>query len=189
MRKLNNFGFSHLLVPVLVFVLLGAIGGAYLLNKSDAATPSSTSTKTTTAAVTPSSGLTVGRTTQLCLNRWPSECLRSNGPSNPVTIDTVNRSTWTILPGAPNTLELQNASGNCLTTNSAGGVTLANGQCVISNTHEQWFQTLTTPLKLTNNATNTFMGVNCPGGNITGAGEHVVTKAEQTGFCNGWAHS
>ena len=60
MKKLNSFGVSHFLIPVVAFLLVGVIGGAYLLKQSHAATPVATTTTTTTTTTTAASTSAIG---------------------------------------------------------------------------------------------------------------------------------
>jgi hypothetical protein len=53
MKSLSSRGISHVLVPLLVFVMLGAIGGAYFIRQSHAATTDVTSAATAAAATNP----------------------------------------------------------------------------------------------------------------------------------------
>lgn len=52
MHKLSNRGFSHLLVPVLAFLLVAGLGGAYFLAKSHAAAPTTSTNPSTTQTTT-----------------------------------------------------------------------------------------------------------------------------------------
>lgn len=47
MHRLTNRGFSHLLVPVLAFLIVAGLGGAYFLAKSHAATTTNTTSSNT----------------------------------------------------------------------------------------------------------------------------------------------
>ncbi len=144
MRKLNNFGFSHVLIPVLVFVMLGAIGGAYFLNQSGAApAPAATTTAglttgSTSTTVTPDLTLAVGNTVHLCLNSAQGECIVTSGPGNPARIQTSGYATWHVLSAGPGSRQFQNSAGNCLKANLTGnGVTVASGGCT-NSLSESW---------------------------------------------------
>ncbi len=155
MRKLNNFGFSHVLIPVLVFVMLGAIGGAYLLSKSGASPAPATTTTSTT--VTPSVSFTVGSTVHICLNSAQNECIAANGPGGLVRIQTTGNA-WKVKQGQLGGLMFQNGSGNCLKTISGSastGVTVSSGACVSGNDSETWgYSTLDTNLPTFQNGLN-----------------------------------
>ncbi len=184
MRKLNNFGFSHVLIPVLVFVMLGAIGGAYLLNKSDAATPAATTTSTTTNT-TSTSTIQVGHAYHICMHLAALECVTSHGPGYPATVQQSNISTWTAKDGgANNTYQFQNAAGNCLKAiGSSNYVTVGGGACSQLPT-ELWVKSTNAAgsLLFKNVATNQYLGTNS-----TNTGSTVFTKALASGFDSGWA--
>ncbi len=183
MKTIDSRGFSHLLIPILVFVMLGVIGGIYFLNRSNAATPPAT---TTSSAITPA--LYRGQTIRLCQKQWPTFCIKGNGAGNPITIDVSNYASWTVLTGGYNNsyYEFRNSSGNCLASNGSYAATLISGGCTGIGS-ELWSLYTATPLRLQNYATGGVLGVSCPD-SIVYVTEKVYTKAPQANFCAAWAN-
>ena len=154
MKKLNSKGIGHLLVPILVFVLIGAIGGAYLLLKSHAATPATTASTTTTDSTQAPSA--VASNFHICLSSAHSECLVSNGTGHQVSTKTSGAATWKqVSTRYSGYYTFQNSSGNCLSV-SGTAVIIASGGCNQYNNNEVWRAT-TTPFQLKNLATQSFL--------------------------------
>lgn len=175
MKKLSSTGISHLLVPLLVFVMLGAIGGTYLLTKSHAATTTTTADTTTTTTTTAETN-TIAEPTysgtdasdtdtaaltanvkalvaeapssgpyHLCLWSAHSYCQVSHGPGNQNTISNSTRTNWYYTAGST-TVQWHNGTGYCLRANSTNTVTVESHGCQ-GDDGEKWIVTRQDPFR------------------------------------------
>ncbi len=134
MKKLNVLGISHLIVPVIVFVMLGAIGGVYLLSQSKAATPS----------------LTIGSKVHICLSSKPNECLVTTGVGKSIFVKTTGWALWTVKSGGVAANQFQDKSGNCLYSPTANILSVARGACSSGKSNETWLKNTSNPYQFQN---------------------------------------
>jgi hypothetical protein len=137
MKKLNPKGISHLLIPLLVVVLVGALGGAFLLLRSNAATPAAATTTTSTSTST------LYGPVNICMSLYHNECLATHGVGNSVTVQTSSWADWkwsySGYSGGYQTYMYQNAAGRCLeAVNTTITLTIASTACSKSNNSERW---------------------------------------------------
>lgn len=172
MKQLTNRGFSHLLVPVLAFLLVAGLGGAYFLAKSHAATSTSSTSQSTTTSSTSTSEPASGGTdaslsdtaalaananaaaaqnssggVKLCLYYASSYCMITNGTggqSNTISTNAQAWASWNIYVVGGNKVEFQNGAGNCLRNNSDQTVTMTSGRCS-GEDGELWWVTQDSP--------------------------------------------
>jgi hypothetical protein len=161
-RKFNSKGISHLLVPLLIVVLVGAIGGTYLLLVTHAATPAaSTSITSSTATAFPSGGKV-----HLCLYYAQSECIATHGIGNDATVQTSSLAEFTVISVGSAAYEFQNSTGHCLVAPvGSSSVTVSPGACAGHN-NEIWLRNTSSAPYRFQNKSNT---------------KQLVTSGKQTG--------